>query len=293
METLQYLRDKIKSFIKPNSEAGVDQISASDPKPGLSQQPDWQKSLSPNYPSTKHSDEPMETEYVVLPYHHSWSRDSSPRSLRATPSKYIKPPACTSMWYKLGHPCFEDKLQELNTDLQKSVSPLNPLGKVPLPVAKEFEHQAKQNLCTLNFSVAFTKTASECNLTMEKCQDSIKATVKSSKSQIQKGANPEKAARHGYEKTCDYLDILNKRILIQQRALACQTEALAHILQRELYTMGNSILIRREAEMTLIQPHLPDSRRQKLRGCPFWSPPLFWSQLVKGEEEILLKKGTP
>ena len=58
------------------------------------------------------------------------------------------------------------------------------------------------------------------------------------------------------KKTCHYLDILNKRILIQQRALACQSKALAHILQRELYTMGNSILIRREAKMTHLLPHL-------------------------------------
>ena len=34
--------------------------------------------------------------------------------------------------------------------------------------------------------------------------------------QIQKGANPERAARIGYNKTCDYLDILDKRIHIQQ-----------------------------------------------------------------------------
>ena len=32
--------------------------------------------------------------------------------------------------------------------------------------------------------------------------------------------NAERAARNGYEKTCDYLDILNKGIYIQQRALA-------------------------------------------------------------------------
>ena len=82
---------------------------------------------------------------------------------------------------------------------------------------------------------------------MEKCQDSIKATVKRIKSQILKGANPEKAARNVYEKTCDYLDILNKRIFIQQRALACQSKALDHIFHREMYTMGNSVLIRREA----------------------------------------------
>ena len=101
------------------------------------------------------------------------------------------------------------------------------MDKVPLPVVKEFEHQAMQNLSILNFLAAFTETASECNLSMEKSQDSIKATIKRIKSQIQKGANPEKAARHGYEKTCDNQEILNKRILIQQRALACQSKALS------------------------------------------------------------------
>ena len=30
--------------------------------------------------------------------------------------KYIKPPASTGKYYKVGQPCFEDKLQELNTD---------------------------------------------------------------------------------------------------------------------------------------------------------------------------------
>ena len=128
---------------------------------------------------------------------------------------------------------------------------------------------------------------------MEKCQDSIKATVKRIKSQIQKGVNPEKAARHGFEKNCDYLDTPNKRILIQQRALACQSKALAHILQWELYTMGNSSLIRCEAEMTHLQPHLGDSRRQELRSSPFWPTLLFRSQLVKDGEEFLLKKDTP
>ena len=129
-------------------------------------------------------------------------------------------------------------------------------------------------------------------MTMEKCQDNITAAVKGIKRQFQKGANPEKAARHGYEKTCDHPDILNERILIHQRALACQSKALAHILQRELYTMGNSILIRREAEMTHLQPHLEDSRRQELRSSPFWPTPLFRFQLVKDREEFLLKEGT-
>ena len=30
--------------------------------------------------------------------------------------KYIKPPASTAKYYNVGQPCFEDKLQELNTD---------------------------------------------------------------------------------------------------------------------------------------------------------------------------------
>ena len=110
------------------------------------------------------------------------------------------------------------------------------MGKVPLQVLKELEHQARQNLCTVNFAATFAKTASVCNSIMEKCQDSIKSTAKNVKSQIQKGSNPEKAARCGYETTFDYLDILNKRILIQQRALACPSKAFAHIFQRE-YTV--------------------------------------------------------
>ena len=44
--------------------------------------------------------------------------------------------------------------------------------------------------------------------------------------------------------------------------------------------------------MTLLQPHLGDSRRQELRNSPFWPTPLFKSQLVKDVEDFLLKKGT-
>ena len=39
-------------------------------------------------------------------------------------------------------------------------------------------------------------------------------------------------------------------------------QSLAHILQRELYTMGNTGLLRHEAEMTLLQPHLGETRCQ-------------------------------
>ena len=152
------------------------------------------------------------------------------------------------------------------------------MGKVPLQVLKELEHQARQNLSTINFTATFARTASSCNTVMEKCQHSIKATFKRVKSQIQKGANPKRAVTRGYDNACDYFEIMNKRILIQQRA--CLSKSVAHILQRELYTMGNIGLLRREAEMTLLQPHLGDSKRQELRNSPFWPSPLFKSQLV-------------
>ena len=42
--------------------------------------------------------------------------------------------------------------------------------------------------------------------------------------------------------------------------------------------------------MTLLQPHLGDSRHQELRNLPFWPTSLFKSQLVKDGEDFLLKK---
>ena len=114
-------------------------------------------------------------------------------------------------------------------------------AKVPLQVLKELEYQARQNLSIINFTATFARAASSCNPIMEKCQHSIKATFKSVKSQIQKGDDPERAVRHGYDNACDYFEIMNKRILIQQRVLACLSKSVAHILQRELYsTMGNT-----------------------------------------------------
>ena len=78
--------------------------------------------------------------------------------------KYINPPAWTAKSYKVGQPCFEDKLQELNTDLAKiCIFPKPsgaPMSKVPLQVLKELEHQARQNLCTINFTATLVKTAS-------------------------------------------------------------------------------------------------------------------------------------
>ena len=56
--------------------------------------------------------------------------------------------------------------------------------------------------------------------------------------------------------------------------------------------MGNTGLLRREAEMTLLQPQLGETRRQELRNSSFWDPSLFQSQIVKEGEDFLLKKGT-
>ena len=164
--------------------------------------------------------------------------------------KYIKTPA-SAKWYKVRQPCFEDKLQEFNSVFAKiCISPdpfgQNLMGKVPLQVLQELEHQARQNLSTIKYASPFAKTASTCNTTMEKCQDSLKSLV-------------------------------------------CLSKSLAHILQRGLYTIGNTGLLRCEAEMTLLQPHLGDSR-SKLRNSPFWPTPLFNSQLVKDGKDFLLKK---
>ena len=138
--------------------------------------------------------------------------------------KYVQPPPSTSKWYRVGQPCFQDKIQELNMDFAKiCITPKPsgaPMGKVPLPVLKELEHQARQNISTLNFTA----------------QHSIKSTVKKIKSQIQKGANPEKAAKE----VAEYMDFWSKTILIQHRALTCLSKSLAHILQRELYSMANT-----------------------------------------------------
>ena len=61
------------------------------------------------------------------------------------------------------------------------------MGKVPLPILKELEHHARQNISMLNFTAAFAKTSS-CNATLEKCQHSLESTFKRVKSQIEKGA---------------------------------------------------------------------------------------------------------
>ena len=148
--------------------------------------------------------------------------------------KYIKAPPCTAKWYKVGQPCYEDKFQELNTEFAKiciSFKPSGaPMGKAPLPVLRELEHQARQNISTLNFATTFAKTSSSCNSTLEKCQHSLKSTFKKVKSQIRKGSDPHKAAKRGYEEACEYLDLWNRTLLIHHRAFTCLSKSLAQIL---------------------------------------------------------------
>ena len=105
-------------------------------------------------------------------------------------------------------------MQELNTDFVKICSSPKPsgapMGKVPPQGLIELEHEARQNLCTINFAATFAKTACVCTTTMETCQDSLKFTFKKVKTQNQKGANPEKAARRGFENACGYVESSNQ-----------------------------------------------------------------------------------
>ena len=70
---------------------------------------------------------------------------------------------------------------------------------------------------------------------MEKCQHSIKATFKRVKSQIQKGADPERAVRRGYDNACDYFEIMNKRIIIQQSLSLPQQISSPHTPEGAVY----------------------------------------------------------
>ena len=69
-----------------------------------------------------------------------------------------------------------------------------------------------------------------------------------------------------YDKTCDFLDVLDKRIHIKQRALACQTKALSDMLLRYIYVMGNACVIWRDAEMIYLHPDLGETRCLELRN---------------------------
>ena len=64
--------------------------------------------------------------------------------------KYIKTPPSTAKWYKVGQPCYEDKIQELNTDFA-IVLLLNPLG--PLWARFPYQFLKKWNTKTIPHSI--------------------------------------------------------------------------------------------------------------------------------------------
>ena len=156
------------------------------------------------------------------------------QNLNLTEGKFPKAPQTTGKYCKMVDRCFEERMQELNRKFGNiCISPrpqAAPGVRAPLHVAKELEHQARQNICTLNFSAVFNHTISECSSVMDRCRDSIKSTIKKAKHRILKGADPKKVIKNAYETTRDYLDIWDKRIQIQQRSLACQSKAMTHML---------------------------------------------------------------
>ena len=56
--------------------------------------------------------------------------------------KYVKPPPSTSKWYRVGQPCFQDKIQELNTDFAKiCITPKRsgaPIAKSPFQFSRSW-----------------------------------------------------------------------------------------------------------------------------------------------------------
>ena len=186
LQAFQSLRDQLTS----KRQVKVDQTSAS--KPGPSQAAVNLDLPPPSQPRAASNLEQMEVDYgpALSPHlsadHHMTSDRPSIPVEEPTKKASVRPKTHS------------------HSHKRHVVDPRSaPMGKVPLPILKEFEHQARQNIFTLNFTAAFAKTSSSCNATLEKCQHSLKSTFKRVKSQIQMGANPEKAAKHGYEQACE------------------------------------------------------------------------------------------
>ena len=126
-----------------------------------------------------------------------WEQDF--QNLNLTEGKFPKAPQATGKYYKMADPCFEERMQELNRKFGNICNSPRPQAaprvRAPLHVAKEVEHQVRQNICTLNFSAVFNHTISECSSVMDRCRDSIKSTIKKAKHQILKGTDPERAIK--------------------------------------------------------------------------------------------------
>ena len=71
--------------------------------------------------------------------------------------KYIKPPSSTAKWYKVGQPCYEEKMQGLITHFAKICitpkPPGDPMGKVPLPILKAKHIQSELYCCLCQYFI--------------------------------------------------------------------------------------------------------------------------------------------
>ena len=154
-------------------------------------------------------------------------------------------------------PALKTSFKSSTQILPKSIFRPNPLGPLLPRFLFTSSRNSSNNLDKTSPRSAslltFAKTSSAWNTVLEKGLHSARSSLRKTKNQILDGANPRKLIKRGYQNVCDYFDIMEKRILIQQRALACLSKSVAHILERELYTMANTGLLRREAEMTLLE----------------------------------------
>ena len=103
-------------------------------------------------------------------------------------------------------------MQELNTDFSKICITPKPFG----PLWARFPYQFLRNWNTkLGKIYPLLTTLLPLPRLHLLAVSLLRSANKKVKSQIQKGANPEKAAKRGYQEACEYLDLWNKTILIQ------------------------------------------------------------------------------
>ena len=106
--------------------------------------------------------------------------------LKSHRGKFPKAHQATGKYYKMVDPCFEESMQELNRKLGNIC--LSPRPPDRLCLTRQFQ--------------------------------SAVVSWKYYKHQILKGADPERVIKNSYDKARDYMDIWDKRIQIQQRAIS-------------------------------------------------------------------------
>ena len=156
------------------------------------------------------------------------------------------------------------------------------MGKVPLQIVKEFEHQARQNLPSI-FQLSFPGSCPNAPWPWKNCKDSIKANVKQIRTQIQKGANPEKAARNGYEKPVTIYLSWIRWFLFNREPYPVKIRPYPHSPERNVSYGQLWVLIRPEVEVT------HRNWRHEPRNSPF-CPPLFLFSIGQGGRSFPLRK---